>query len=241
MFADSLFDSWDNHSHRGWTTLASFAAQACAVGLLLLVPLLYTQGLPRLLLLARVVAPSVPPGPPPAPARGHRYAENSTTSPLLAPTIVPHDIPVTDDSGVADAPEIPSGLWVTGGTGPVGARNPVMDAFGNGLNPVPPPPPPPSARPPRISHMMEGNLDHMVQPIYPPLARAARIQGAVVLRAVISREGKVRDLEVLNGHPMLAQAALDAVRQWRYRPYYLNGEPVEVETRVTVNFILGGQ
>ena len=86
--------------------------------------------------------------------------------------------------------------------------------------------------------MMEGNLNHMVQPLYPPLARSARIQGEVVLRAVINREGNVQDLQVLRGHPMLVQAALDAVRQWRYRPYYLNGEPVEVETHVTVNFVL---
>jgi len=87
---------------------------------------------------------------------------------------------------------------------------------------------------------MEGNLIHRVQPEYPPLARQARVQGTVVLRAVISREGKIENLQVLNGHPLLVQAAMDAVRQWRYRPYYLNNEPVEVETQVTVNFTLSG-
>ena len=73
--------------------------------------------------------------------------------------------------------------------------------------------------------MMEGNLIYRVQPDYPPLARQARVQGLVVLRAMISRDGAIEDLQVLSGHPMLAQAAVEAVRQWRYRPYVLNGEP----------------
>ena len=87
---------------------------------------------------------------------------------------------------------------------------------------------------------MEGNLINRVQPLYPPLAKQARIQGQVVLRAVISRSGAIENLQVLSGHPMLVQAAMDAVKQWRYRPYSLNGEAVEVETRVTVNFVLSG-
>jgi protein TonB len=243
MFADSFCDStWDNRSHRAWTTLVSFSLQACALGLLFLAPLLYTQGLPRLLLMARIVAPSVPPGPPPPPSgHWHRAVNNPASSPLTAPSIIPRDIPVPDNGEVAAAPEIPSGLSVPGGTGSAGNRNPVLDSIGTGVNPAPPPPPPPTAPAPRVSHIMEGNLDHMVQPIYPPLARSARIQGAVVLRAVINRDGKVQDLQILKGHPMLVQAALDAVRQWRYRPYYLNGEPVEVETQVTVNFVLAGR
>jgi protein TonB len=88
--------------------------------------------------------------------------------------------------------------------------------------------------------MMEGNLIYRPQPAYPPMARAARVQGAVVLRAVISRSGTIENLQALSGHPLLIPAAIEAVRQWRYRPYILNGEPVEVETRVTVNFILSG-
>ena len=88
--------------------------------------------------------------------------------------------------------------------------------------------------------MMEGNLILRVQPVYPVLARQARIQGTVVLRAVISREGAIEKLQVASGHPMLVQAAMDAVRQWRYRPYFLNNEPVEVDTQVTVKFVLSG-
>ena len=86
--------------------------------------------------------------------------------------------------------------------------------------------------------MMEGNLIHRVQPQYPVLARQARVQGIVVLRAMISREGKIENLQVVSGHPLLVKSAMEAVLQWRYRPYYLNTEPVEVETQVTVNFTL---
>ena len=88
--------------------------------------------------------------------------------------------------------------------------------------------------------MMEGNLIYRVQPQYPPLARQARVQGSVILRAVITRDGKIANLQVVSGHPLLVQSAMDAVLQWRYRPYYLNNEPVEVETQVTVNFTLSG-
>jgi periplasmic protein TonB len=92
----------------------------------------------------------------------------------------------------------------------------------------------------RLSHMSEGDLIRKVQPSYPPLARSARIQGTVVLQAVISKQGTIENLRLLSGHPMLAPAAIDAVRQWRYRPYILNSEPVEVETQITVNFSLAG-
>jgi protein TonB len=88
--------------------------------------------------------------------------------------------------------------------------------------------------------MMEGNLIYRVQPEYPALARQVRIQGLVVLRAIINRDGAIENLQALSGHPLLVPAALNAVRQWRYRPYVLNGEPVEVETEVKVNFILSG-
>jgi protein TonB len=88
--------------------------------------------------------------------------------------------------------------------------------------------------------MMEGNLILRVQPDYPTIARQAGVQGQVVLRAMISREGTIENLQVLSGHPMLVRAAVNAVQQWRYRPYVLNGEPIEVETEVRVNFVLSG-
>ena len=79
-----------------------------------------------------------------------------------------------------------------------------------------------------------------MKPPYPPLVKQARIQGTVVLEAVISKQGSVENLRVISGHPLLIQAALDAVKQWKYKPTLLNGEPVEVVTTVTVNFNLSG-
>jgi protein TonB len=93
----------------------------------------------------------------------------------------------------------------------------------------------------RISQgVTKGMLVHQVQPTYPTLAKSARIQGDVVLKAIISKEGQIEDLQLVSGHPMLVPAAIDAVRQWRYRPYLLNGQPVEVETTITVIFSLTG-
>jgi protein TonB len=79
-----------------------------------------------------------------------------------------------------------------------------------------------------------------VNPTYPPIARAARISGTVVLQATISKQGTIQNLRVISGPPMLTQSALEAVKSWRYKPYELNGEPVEVETTVNVVFNLGG-
>jgi protein TonB len=92
----------------------------------------------------------------------------------------------------------------------------------------------------RTSHLQENLLIRQVKPIYPPIAKQARIQGPVVLQATIGRDGSIQHLQVLSGHPMLTKAAVDAVQQWRYRPYVLNGEAVEVQTQITVNFLLNG-
>jgi protein TonB len=88
------------------------------------------------------------------------------------------------------------------------------------------------------SRVAEANLIHDVAPQYPPEAGRARIEGAVVLMAVIGKDGSVEDVRIESGLPILAQAAMDAVKQWRYRPYLLNGEPVEVDSRITINFTL---
>jgi protein TonB len=85
-----------------------------------------------------------------------------------------------------------------------------------------------------------GLLIRKVPPTYPPLARQARIQGTVLLQAQISKTGDIENLQLISGHPMLAPAAIEAVKQWKYKPYLLNGEPVEVETQVQVNFTLAG-
>jgi protein TonB len=113
---------------------------------------------------------------------------------------------------------------------------------------VPPPPPstvvqqprPTPAVPIRVtSGVLAANLIHKVVPTYPPLARQARIFGTVRLQGVIAKDGRIRDLQLLSGHPLLAPAALDAVRQWVYRPTLLNGDPVEVTAPIDVIFTLG--
>ena len=243
MFADYLGEySWANRSHRGWTTLASFTLQVVAIGALLLLPLLSIQGLPRLQLMAALVAPAPPPGPAPAiSARSRTVAPSNMIGPsLMMPTHIPREIERLNETEAPPALEFPGAAVVPGGTGPPGARNFVLYGLGPGSNPLPVLSPPPAVRQVRVSHMMEGNLIHRVQPEYPLLARQARIQGTVVLRAIISREGRIEKLQVVSGHPLLAPAAIEAVRQWRYRPYLLNDQPVEVETQVTVNFTLSG-
>jgi periplasmic protein TonB len=240
MLADSLLDRNSDRSARAWTTLASFAAQILGLSVLLIVPLIYHQALPQLGSMGAVIAP-----PPLAPGASPIHARFTSVVGHL-----PHDIRMIEPSRIpraietvietAPPPTIDlAGLGVQGGTAPREALNPVLNSIGNTLNSAAPPRPP-SVRPLRRSVTMEGNLVHRVQPEYPARARSAGIQGPVLLRAVISRQGRIENLQVLAGHPMLVKAALDALRQWRYRPYILNNEPVEVETQVTVNFVLSG-
>ncbi|HKC71784.1 MAG TPA: energy transducer TonB, partial [Terriglobales bacterium] len=124
------------------------------------------------------------------------------------------------------------------GTGP-SAGNP-LNAIVNLAPPAPVPRPAVSAPLPISQGVAQGFLVHQVKPVYPPLARQARIQGAVLLQAIIGKDGSIENLRLVSGHPMLAPAAIEAVRQWRYRPYTLNRAPVEVQTEITVNFVLGG-
>ena len=103
---------------------------------------------------------------------------------------------------------------------------------------APPPPATASASILVSQEVSQGLLVKQVPPVYPPLARQARIHGTVVLRAIIAKDGSVENLELVSGHPMLVNAAIDAVRQWQYKPYVLNGAAVEVQTTINVNFLL---
>jgi protein TonB len=164
----------------------------------------------------------------------------------------PREIPTTIAAGVAEsAPAWDTGGSGTGGTGDgngngigvsggvEGGLGPVLNVAWTAKPPVLPSAPPAAPKRLAVSQgVAEGLLLHRVVPAYPELARRARISGAVTLRAVIGKEGTIENLRLTSGHPMLAQAALDAVRQWRYRPYLLNREPVEVDTEITVNFNL---
>jgi protein TonB len=244
MFADSLWDSpWANRSRRGWTTLVSFGLQALAVGSLLLLPLIYTSGLPPLQWAERVIAPAPPPAAPPPAAHVQRTnAPLSNVAPdggLISPRSIPHVIQQITETTPPPPPDL-GVIGVAGSTGDHMAANGVWTSLGHGIN-LAQPPPAPVFRTPRVSRMMEGNLIHRVQPPYPALARIAGVQGTVILHAVISKEGKIKDLQVVSGPVLLVQAAKDAVNQWRYRPYILNGEPIEVDTQVTVSFVLSGR
>jgi len=97
-------------------------------------------------------------------------------------------------------------------------------------------PPPPVQGPVKVSHLSEGMLLNKVLPVYPRIAIPAGVQGDVKLHAIISKQGTIESLNVISGHPLLTPSALEAVSQWKYRPYVLNGEPVEVETYITVTF-----
>lgn len=240
MFADSLLDNnWDNRSHRGWTTLASFALQALWVGIVLLLPLLYTEGLPQLQLMGNIAAPSPPaPSPPTRPrSSSTSHQSNLMGNHLMQISQIPRVIQNIVETEPPPTREV-FGTGVPGGTGMPGSTVTVLDSLDSSNFAAPMLRP--SAPPPRVSRIMEGSLIYKVQPSYPALAKATRVQGQVVLRAVISRTGTIESLQVVSGHPLLVRAAIDAVRQWRYRPYVLNGDPVEVETEVTVNFVLSG-
>jgi protein TonB len=244
MFEQSLFDtSWQQRSRRSWTTLLSFTAQAFAVGMLLLAPILYSAGPPSFEFIQRLIVPPAAPAPP-APhsqLQQHPATEsnlNAAGQTVTPPSIPPHAVQIEDQ-----APPIRLGdsFGVQGGTGDMAsaATNAVLNSIASSTRGITPTlPVVPVARPIVTSHAMEAYLIHRVQPEYPALARTARIQGEVVLRAIISSTGSIENLHVLSGHPMLVASAVNAVLQWRYRPYVLNGNPVEVETQVTVRFIL---
>lgn len=242
MFADTRDSSWTERSRRGWTTLTSFGLEALVVGVLLLLPLLHPEGLPLLRRLSTPIsAGRLAAEPPPVILRSQpstAVQSNFTSHTLMTPSHIPNVVAhITDD--VLPPQTGPTGPYVPGLRG-IGDPNGVLGGAREGVRPVMPVAPPPVVHTIRVSHMSEGNLMRKVQPVYPPLARAARIQGEVVLQAVISKEGAIENLQVVTGHPMLAGAAIDAVRQWRYRPYILNNDPVEVETQITVRFSLSG-
>jgi len=243
MFADSLLEtSWAERGRRSWMTLTSFGLQAVIVGLLLLIPLLTTVGLPsgRMTVSTPVTLGTREPGPAPQPHGGRTRGMQIVpfAGRIMAPGRIPHGISnekeTTQVAGPIGDPSLPIGPYVGEGHG-------LPLPFSSGTQPVMPVAPKPVTKIFRTSSILQGSLIRRVEPTYPPLARQARIQGAVVLTAVISKAGTIDNLRLVSGHPMLVGAALDAVSQWRYRPYILNGDVIEVETQITVNFMLDGR
>jgi protein TonB len=154
---------------------------------------------------------------------------------LTAPTKIPHDIKIVSEK---EAPPS-SGFGVAGMEGLGGSNSGVIGSvFGSGNAPKV------KAEAPKKVNISGGVAAGMLLqktvPLYPPIAKAARVSGTVVLQATISKTGTIENLHVISGPAMLQQSAMDAVKSWRYRPYLLNTEPVEVETTVNVVFTLGG-
>ncbi len=247
MFDDLVESSpTKKKTNKPWTVVLSTVVQIGLLGILVLVPLIYTEALPKTMLTTLLVAPPPPPPPPPPPAAAPIKVVKPVqrliqAGKLTAPRAIPKQVNIIKEQ---DLPPDVSTVGVTGGVPggvPGGQAGGVIGGIiggtvGGNL------PPPPKETPRRIrvgGQVQTAKLVNKVQPIYPPLARQARIQGTVRLQAVIAKDGSVVELQVLSGHPLLQQAALDAVRQWRYQPTRLNGEPVEVVTTVDVIFTLG--
>jgi periplasmic protein TonB len=239
MFAESTLETpWAQGTHRGWTTLTSFGLQILFIGSLLIFPLLRTIGIP----LARTVPTPVTMGrSDPGPIRTADPYHISAVAivahhgRIMAPTRSPGTIAREGESSASDLygdDRFPPDIGPSFGP-PADIPIPV-----NGTHPVMPKPAMTTKPTLKTSTMLQGSLIRRVEPAYPPLARSARIQGPVVLEAVIGKDGTMQHLQLVAGHPMLVSAAVEAVRQWRYRPYILNGEAIEVETQITVNFVL---
>ncbi|SDE67104.1 energy transducer TonB [Terriglobus roseus] len=220
-----------------WIT-ATF--NAMVVGAMILVPLLYPEALPRTSLMSAVTAPPPPPHAAPvqqaAPQRQMRQV--AAMNIFTAPRTIPHTIDRTHDAApplIGSGNMSIAGVMDGGGSGPIGVLG------------VAPGPPVVTVVKPKVtapvlisSGVIAGNRLSGNQPVYPAIAKAAHLSGAVVLRAIISKTGEMERLTVISGPEMLRSSAVAAVQTWRYRPYLLNGEPTDVETTITVNFSLGG-
>ena len=250
LFADSLLDASSGHrTRRTCTTVFSFILQSLLLGIVILIPLWFTDVLPKQQLVTFLVAPPPPPPPPPAaPAattvKVVKVASDIANGQLRAPGRVPARVQMIKEDDAPPPVAVTGGVvgGVPGGVpgGQLGGVIGGIISSTSGLTAVPKLAKlAPVTQRVRLSQgVSKGLLTLRVEPVYPPLARQAHIQGVVVLTALIDKEGSIQNLEVVSGHPMLTPAAIEAVRQWRYKPFLLNGQPVGVETTVTVTFQL---
>src|SRR3954447_26949675 len=251
MFEQTFVDG-TGKTKKSWTVTVAFILEIVAIGVAVLIPLIYTDSLPKTQLTGFLVAPPPPPPPPPPPAAAAPVKvvkvapRQFDAGRLLAPKQIPKEIamikeeelpPPSANAGVVGG--VPGG--VPGGT----SGGVIGGIIGSVPTAAPPPPPPPvkekPATPQRIrvgGNVQAANLVRKITPVYPPLAKQARVQGTVRFTAVISKDGTIQQLQLVSGHPLLVQAAQDAVKQWLYKPTLLNGEPVEVVTQIDVNFTL---
>jgi protein TonB len=244
MFEDSLMESGGRiKTKRGATTTIAFFLEVLFLVVLVLLPLIFTEALPTKQLMTLITAPPPPPPPPPPPAAApvvvKKIQSELDNGQLRTPTAIPKKVQMIKEE---EPPPSAGPAGVVGGVPggvPGGAAGGVLGSMLSSM----PTAVPKAATPQRVrvsQGVSQGLLIHKVTPQYPSLARQARIQGVVVLQALIGKDGSIQNLHVVSGHPMLTNAALEAVKEWRYKPYYLNGEPVEVETTINVNFSLAG-
>jgi protein TonB len=244
MFDDLVVSSANpKKTHTSWTMMVSSIVQAAILGVFILIPLIYTEALPKETLTTFLVAPAPPPPPPPPAAAIQRIVKPVVrlihNGQMMAPTVIPKKVEMIKEE------ELPPDVGSVGVTGGVpggiaggsagGVLGGIIGGVGSNL------PPPPKATPARIrvgGNVQQAKLIRQPRPAYPPLAKQARIQGVVHLSAIIAKDGTIQKLEVISGHPLLVPAALEAVKQWVYQPTLLNGEPVEVITQIDVNFTL---
>lgn len=250
MFEQSLVEA-GVRTRRPWTVGVSILMQSAAVGVGLLIPLVNPALLPKTAALIQLFLPPSPPPPPPpdfkpmsAPARPAQVPLQINNQ-LIEPLKIPRDVVI-----VIEPPAQPAGPGVQNALPADWSRsvNSVVESIVGQAAARPPAPPevrtPAAETPKPIVRIVQGGvvqealIINRVIPPYPPLARAAGIQGRVSFSAIIGRDGAIMNLQVLSGHPLLRQAAFDAVRQWRYKPTMLNGEPVEVATTIDVNFTI---
>ncbi|HXY77549.1 MAG TPA: TonB family protein [Candidatus Acidoferrales bacterium] len=224
-----------NKTHKPWTVAMSAIVQSLIVGIFILIPLIYTEALPKGMLNTFLVAPAPPPPPPPPAAPVHTVVRPRIVTPqrMVAPTVIPKTVQMIKD----EAPDI-GAAGVEGGVGG-GAVGGVLGGIIGGA--APPPPPKPTQTRIRVGgNVQAASLLRKVDPVYPQIAKTAHVSGTVVLHAIIAKDGTIQQLEYVSGPPLLMRAAMDAVRDWRYKPTLLNGDAVEVDTTIQVVFTLGG-
>jgi len=237
MFEDSTFESTGKIKTRSrrWM-VATLTLNGTILAILILMPLIYPDALPQRALISLVVAPEAPKAEVRTqpirvqPARPHNFTEFDRGK-LIAPGVIPRT-PLAPL--LAELPFSPGDLGDENGQGVPGGTG--TGVFNGRPVTVVHPPVPASIH--LSSKLVEGNLIYKSVPQYPVIAKASHTEGTVVLQAMISKTGTIEGLHVISGSPMLQQAAIDAVKTWRYRPYMLNGQVVEVETTVNVIFKL---
>lgn len=243
MFSDSLLgETGLERKRKTATTTVSFIVQCILLGVMALIPLMFTEALPKGQLLTFLVAPPPPPPPPPPAAptvKVVRETDVMNNGALRTPTRIPQKIQMIKEE---DTPPPSAAGGVVGGIPggiPGGQLGGVIGGIISSSSSMAAVPKLEPVKRIRVSQgVTQGLLVHRVEPVYPKIALAARITGVVQLKAVIGKDGNIRELQALSGPPLLIPSAIDAVKQWHYRPYLLNGESVEVETNVTVTFTL---